>query len=270
MAKMSMRALLEAGVHFGHQTNRWNPKMQPYIYGARNGIYIIDLAKTVKLFDAAYDFVNGIVASGKTVLFVGTKKQAQDLIKDAAVRADQFYITHRWLGGTLTNFRTISKSVDRLKTLEKMSADGSYEKYTKKEVLSFEREREKLFRTLGGIKFMDGMPGALFLVDPRKEYIPVKEANRLGIPVVAVVDTNCSPEGIEYIIPGNDDAIRSIKLFAERIADACIEGAKTRAAKNKGRQDSNYAEGFTPVVPDGPGPEVQKIMRKAGTPEQSA
>ncbi len=258
MPRLSMRSLLEAGVHFGHQTKRWNPKMRPYIYGARNGIYIVDLAKTVRLFDKAYDFVSQVVARGDSVLFVGTKKQAQDLMKDAAVRADQFFITHRWLGGTLTNFRTLRKSIDRLKKLEKMAMDGSHERYTKKEVLSFEREREKLDRTLGGIKHMDGLPGAIFMIDPKKEHIPVKEARRLGIPVVAVVDTNCSPDGIDYVIPGNDDAIRSIKLFADAIADACLEGAKRRAANKKAKADQVEYTAADTSSSEG-GPEVQHI-----------
>ena len=265
MSKISMRGMLEAGVHFGHQTKRWNPKMKPYIYGPRNGIYIIDLSKTVRLFDKAYDFISEVVSRGETVLFVGTKKQAQDIVKEEAARADQFFVTHRWLGGTLTNFRTIRNSIDRLKTLEKMTLDGSFERYTKKEVLSFERERDKLEKLLGGIKHMDRQPGALFLIDPKKEHIPVKEANRLGIPIVAVVDTNCSPNGIDYVIPGNDDAIRSIKLFSSRIADACIEGAKRRAAARKGSDDSSYIEGFTPAA-DVKGPEIQVLKRQTASP----
>ncbi len=258
MPKLNMRELLEAGVHFG-QTKRWNPKMRPYIFGARNGIYIIDLAKTVRLFDRAYDFVSDIVARGDSILFVGTKKQAQEIIRDSASRADQFYITHRWLGGTLTNFRTIRRSIDRLKTLEKMKIDGSYSKYTKKEVLSFEREREKLERNVGGIKHMERLPGAIFLIDPKKEHIPVREAKRLGIPVVAVIDTNCDPENIDFVIPGNDDAIRSIKLFAERVADAAIEGTKRRAAKQKSQD--GYVEGVASNA-EGAGPEVQKLIKR--------
>ena len=261
MSRLEMRALLEAGVHFGHQTKRWNPKMRPYIYGARNGIYIIDLAKTVRLFDRAYDFIADNVANGGRVLFVGTKKQAQPLVRDAAIRADQFYVTHRWLGGTLTNFRTIRKSIDRLKTLEKMSLDGSFDAYTKKEVLSFSREQEKLQRTLGGIKLMDKPPTCIFLVDPRKEHIPTKEAGRLGIPIVGLVDTNCDPRGITHVIPGNDDAIRSIKLFAESVADACIEGSKRRAQVQKARQEEGYIEGFTPAA-NVDGPEVQKLIQR--------
>lgn len=261
MPKLQMRDLLEAGVHFGHQTKRWNPKMRPYIFGARNGIHIVDLAKTVRLFDRAYQFISDTVYKGGSVLFVGTKKQAQEIVKTEALRADQFFITHRWLGGTLTNFRTIKKSVERLKVLDKMSQDGSYSKYTKKEVLSFEREREKLERTLGGIKHMDKIPGAIFMIDPKKEHIPTKEAGRLGIPVVAVVDTNCDPDGVDYVIPGNDDAIRSIRLFAAAIADAAIEGNKRRSAEKKASGDDQYVEGFTPAA-DVSGPEVQKLIKR--------
>lgn len=261
MPRLNMRDLLEAGVHFGHQTKRWNPKMRPYIYGARNGIYIVDLAKTVKLFDRAYDFVSATVARGESVLFVGTKKQAQDIMRDAAVRADQFYVTHRWLGGTLTNFVTIRKSIERLKNLERMAKDSSYSNYTKKEALSFEREREKLDRNLGGISLMERRPGAIFLIDPKKEHIAVTEANRCNIPVVAVVDTNCSPDGITYVIPGNDDAIRAIRLFAEAIADACIEGQKRRAADQKSRNQEGFMESFTPAVAS-EDVEVQKLVQR--------
>jgi small subunit ribosomal protein S2 len=264
-----MRELLESGVHFGHQTRRWNPKMRPYIFGERNGIYIIDLAKTVRLFESAYQYVSDVVARGDSVLYVGTKKQAQDLMKNAAARADQFYITHRWLGGTLTNFRTIRKSIDRLKVLEKMAIDGSFDSYTKKEVLSFSREQEKLSLTVGGIKHMDKLPGVIFMVDPKKEHIPVKEANRLGIPIVAVVDTNCNPDGIEYVIPGNDDAIRSIRIFAESIADAAIEGAKRRLEDKKRRDDGGYLEGFTPAA-NVEGPEVQKLIKRQAQPPAEA
>ncbi len=261
MPKLNMRDLLEAGVHFGHQTKRWNPKMKPYIFGARNGIYIIDLAKTVRLFDKAYEFISQTVGSGRSVLFVGTKKQAQEIVKAEAQRADQFFITHRWLGGTLTNFRTIRKSIDRLKVLEKMSKDGSYSKYTKKEQLQFERERMKLDLTVGGIKHMEKLPGAIFLIDPKKEHIPIREAKRLNIPVVALVDTNCDPDGVDYVVPGNDDAIRSIGLFASRIADACLEGGKSRAAAQKARHEEGYIEGFTPAE-NVDGPEVQKLIKR--------
>jgi small subunit ribosomal protein S2 len=221
---ISMKQLLEAGVHFGHQTKRWNPKMKPYIFGARNGIYIIDLQKTVGLARNAFRFVSDAVARGGSVLFIGTKKQAQDVIREEAARAGMFHVTNRWLGGTLTNFKTIKTGIDRLKTIEKMAGDGTYERLPKKEVASLERERLKLEKNLGGIKDLSRLPAAIFVVDTKKEYIAVHEANRLGIPVVAVVDTNCDPEGIDYVIPGNDDAIRSIKLFTGKVAEACIEG----------------------------------------------
>ncbi len=227
---ITMKQLLEAGVHFGHQTKRWNPKMKPYIFGARNGIYIIDLQKTVGLARSAFRFVSDAVAKGGNVLFVGTKKQAQDAIREEASRCGMFYVTNRWLGGTLTNFKTVKTGIDRLKTIEKMAADGTYERLPKKEVASLEREREKLEKNLGGIKDMSRLPVALFVIDTKKEYIAVHEANRLGIPVVAVVDTNCDPEGIDYVIPGNDDAIRSIRLFTGKVAEASIEGKARHGA----------------------------------------
>lgn len=226
MAKLDMRELLEAGVHFGHQTGRWNPKMRPYIYGARNGVHIVDLSKTVRLFERAADFVSSTVSNGGHVLFVGTKKQAQQIIRDEAVRGRQFHITNRWLGGTLTNWRTMKTIIDRLKELDRMATDGSFDKFTKKEALLLAREREKLERNIGGVKDMPGLPRAIFIVDPRKESIAVQEANRLGIPIVAITDTNCNPDGIDYVIPANDDAIRSIKLFAAAVADACLEGGR--------------------------------------------
>ncbi len=227
---ITMKALLEAGVHFGHQTKRWNPKMKPYIFGARNGIYIIDLQKTVGLARNALRFVSDAVARGGSVLFVGTKKQAQDAIREEAARSGQFFVTNRWLGGTLTNFKTVKQGIDRLKTIEKMAADGTYERLPKKEVAQLEREREKLEKNLGGIKELSRLPSALFVIDTKKEHIAVHEANRLGIPVVAVVDTNCDPEGIDYVIPGNDDAIRSIRLFTGKVAEACLEGKGRYAA----------------------------------------
>ena len=242
MSQITMKQLLEAGVHFGHQTKRWNPKMKPYIFGARNGIYIIDLQKTVRYFKSAYNFVKEIVEGGDKLLFVGTKKQAQDSIAEEALRAGQFYVNNRWLGGMLTNFATIKGSIDRLKKIEAMSQDGTYELLTKKEALQLEREKEKLEKSLGGIKGMTKMPGAVFVIDPKKEGIAVKEARKLGVPVVAVVDTNCDPDEIDYIIPGNDDAIRAIRLFTSRIADACIEGAQAREAGLR-----SDAEGSEPV-----------------------
>jgi small subunit ribosomal protein S2 len=227
---ITMKQLLEAGVHFGHQTKRWNPKMKPYIFGARNGIYIIDLQKTVTLARGAFRFVSDAVARGGSVLFVGTKKQAQDAVQEEASRSGMYHVTNRWLGGTLTNFKTIKTGIERLKTIEKMSADGTYERLPKKEIAQLEREREKLQKNLGGIKDMNRLPAALFVIDTKKEHIAVHEANRLGIPVVAVVDTNCDPEGIEYVIPGNDDAIRSIRLFTGKVAEACIEGKARHGA----------------------------------------
>jgi small subunit ribosomal protein S2 len=223
-ASISMKELLEAGVHFGHQTRRWNPKMKPYIFGSRNGIHIIDLQKTVSLFATAYDFVARTVADGYPVLFVGTKKQAHDAITEESERCGMFYAVNRWLGGTLTNFQTIRKSVARLKELEGMKADGSLNRYTKKEAMKLEKELLKLEKNLGGIKNMDELPGAVFIVDPKKEYIAVQETRKLGIPLVAIADTNCDPDDIDYIIPGNDDAIRAIRLITSKIADACIEG----------------------------------------------
>ena len=221
---ITMKQLLEAGVHFGHQTKRWNPKMKPYIFGARNGIYIIDLQKTVTLARNAFRFASDAVARGGNVLFVGTKKQAQDAIREEAQRSGMFFVTNRWLGGTLTNFKTVKQGIERLKAIEKMSQDGTYERLPKKEIAALEREREKLEKNLGGVKEMSRLPAALFIIDTKKEHIAVHEANRLGIPVVAVVDTNCDPEGIDYVIPGNDDAIRSIRLFTGKVAEACIEG----------------------------------------------
>ncbi|XXF80077.1 30S ribosomal protein S2 [Myxococcaceae bacterium GXIMD 01537] len=241
---ITMRQLLEAGVHFGHQTKRWNPKMKPYIFGARNGIYIIDLQKTVVMARAAFRFVADITARGGSVLFVGTKKQAQDVIREEAARAGQFFVTSRWLGGTLTNFKTIKQGIDRLKALEKMAEDGTFERLPKKEVATLEREREKLEKNLGGVKEMSKLPKCIFVIDPKKEHIAVHEASRLGIPVIGVVDTNCDPEGIDFVIPGNDDAIRSIKLFTSKIAEACIEGAaRYRASGAADRDEEEAREG---------------------------
>jgi len=226
-----MKELLEAGVHFGHQTKRWNPKMKPYIFGARNGIYIIDLQKTVRLFKNAYNFVLDAAKSGDTMLFVGTKKQAQDSVSEEAQRCGMFYVNDRWLGGMLTNFATVKQSIDRLKRLDAMVADGTIEAYTKKEALQLEKDRQKLEKTLGGIKGMNRVPGVLFVVDPKNEEIAVSEAKKLGIPVVAIVDTNCDPDSIDYVIPGNDDAIRAIRLLCSKMADAMIEGAQARNTK---------------------------------------
>jgi small subunit ribosomal protein S2 len=243
-APITMRALLEAGVHFGHQTKRWNPRMKPYIYGARNGIYIIDLQKTVKLARDAFKFIGDTVARGGSVLFVGTKKQAQEAIAEEAKRCGQFFVINRWLGGTLTNFKTVKQGIDRLKTLEKMAEDGTFDRLPKKEVAILQREQEKLEKNLGGIKDMQRLPGCLFVIDPKKEHIAIHEANRLGIPVVAVVDTNCDPEGIDYVIPGNDDAIRSIRLFTGKVADAVTEGmARYNAMRHEKGEEEIRAEG---------------------------
>jgi small subunit ribosomal protein S2 len=224
LSNISMKELLEAGVHFGHQTRRWNPKMKEYIYGERNGIYIIDLQKTLKLFREAAKVVSDLAREGKIILLVGTKRQAQEAIAEEAARCSMYYVNHRWLGGLLTNFSTIQKSIQRLKELEEMSRDGRYELLTKKEVQRLERERKHLVQNLVGIKDMPGLPDVLFVVDSHNEEIAVREAHKLGIPVVAIVDTNCDPDLVDYVIPGNDDALRAIRLFTSRIADAVLEG----------------------------------------------
>ena len=221
---VNMRELLEAGVHYGHQAKRWNPKMKPYIFGARNGIHIIDLQKTVKLFQTACNFLESVTARGGHVLFIGTKRMARDLVASESKRSGQYYLNHRWLGGTMTNFATVRQSIHRLKRIEKMASDGTFEKITKKEALGLENDRFKLDRNLGGIKDMPGVPRAIFIVDAHKETIALLEAKRLGIPVVAIADTNADPTGIDYLIPGNDDSIKSLKLFIGTIADACIAG----------------------------------------------
>ena len=233
MSVVSMKQLLEAGVHFGHQTRRWNPKMAPYIFTERNGIYIIDLQKTVRKLEEAYMFVRDLSANGQTVLFVGTKKQAQDSVREEAERAGAYYVNARWLGGMLTNFRTIRSRVARLNQLKTMAQDGTFDLMPKKEVVKLNHEIEKLEKFLGGIQKMNKLPGALFIVDPRKEKIAVSEAKKLGIPVVAIVDTNCDPDDVDYVIPGNDDAIRAVKLIAATMADAIIEGrqGETQAAE---------------------------------------
>ncbi len=223
MAVISMKQLLEAGVHFGHQTRRWNPKMAEYIFTERNGIYIIDLQKTAKKIEEAYAFVRDVALDGKDILFVGTKKQAQEAITEEAKRIGMYYVNNRWLGGMLTNFKTIRKSIDRLYQLQKMEEDGTFELLPKKEVMKLKKEMEKLEKNFGGIKEMKDMPGAMFVVDPRKEKIAIAEAKRLNIPVVAIVDTNCDPEEVDYVIPGNDDAIRAVKLIVECIANAVLE-----------------------------------------------
>lgn len=241
MAYVTMKQMLETGVHFGHQTRRWNPKMRPYIFGDRNGIHIIDLQQTVKLFRVAYDKVVDTVAQGGKVLFIGTKRQAQEAIATEASRANQYYVSNRWMGGTLTNFVTIQKSIERLKKLEAMFADGSINRYQKKEILLLEREMQKLEQALGGIKNMDRLPQLAFIIDPNREDIAVKECRKLGIPIVAVTDTNCDPDLIDYIIPGNDDAIRAIKLFVGSFAEACLEGEA--AASDKGSMEEAMEKG---------------------------
>jgi len=228
MAYMTMKQMLETGVHFGHQTRRWNPKMRPYIFGARNGIHIIDLQQTVKMFQKAYDFIAETVAQGGKIIFVGTKPQARETIKQEAVRVGMFSVTHRWMGGTLTNFQTIRNSIARLKKLEGMFEDGTINRFVKKEIVCMEREVKKLNLALGGIKAMESLPQAAFIIDPNREAIAVQECRKLNIPMVGVVDTNCDPDQIDFIIPGNDDAIRAIKLFSSSIAEACIEGAARR------------------------------------------
>ncbi len=224
MSHITMKQLLEAGVHFGHQTHRWNPKMKPFIFGERNGIHIIDLQQTLKYFEIAYEFVVNLVAEGGKILFVGTKKQAQETIKEEAERCNMYYVNYRWLGGTLTNFRTVRQSVEKLKRIESWFEDGTIERFIKKERLRLERLKNKLERNLAGIKNMENLPQALYVIDPVHEEIAVREAKKLGIPVIAIVDTNCDPDLIDYIIPGNDDAIRAIKVITSKIADACLEG----------------------------------------------
>ncbi len=277
MAYLTMKELLEAGVHFGHQTKRWNPKMKPYIFGARNGIYIVDLQKTVRMFRTVYDFVVDTVADGKSVLFVGTKKQARDSIYEEANRCEMFYVHNRWLGGMLTNFQTIKKSIDRLNYLNGIINDGSINLFPKKERLKLEKERKKLDDNLGGIRLMTSLPGAVFVVDPRNEAIAVHEGNRLNIPIIAIVDTNCDPDDIDYIIPGNDDAIRAIRLITSRIADACLEGRKRLDERQQAEVDkqeetesqvaaasAELKPGERKVISDGTeGPVIEIIKRAA-------
>lgn len=271
MPEPTMREMLEAGVHFGHQTNRWNPKMKPYIFGARNGIYIIDLQQTVHMFSKAYRFLLDTVANGQKVLFVGTKKQAQEVVLEQANRAEQYFVNNRWLGGTLTNYRTIKASIERLQEIEKMATDGTFDKLTKKEGISLTREKQKLEKNLGGIKTMTKLPGAVLVIDTKKEHIAVAEANKLGIPVVAVVDTNCDPEEITFPVPGNDDAIRAIRLFIERCADACVEGnaiyqksLSSRRDEEKSRKDSAPPAGTPRDSSGGEGPQVEVVRSPKG------
>jgi small subunit ribosomal protein S2 len=270
---VSMKSLLEAGSHFGHQTNRWNPKMKAYIFTARNGIHILDLQKTIVGLTAAYHFVVETVAAGNKILFVGTKKQAQEAVAEEAARAGQHYITQRWLGGTLTNFRTVKGSLERLRGLEKMEEDGTLFALTKREQVMIKRDRDKLMKSLGGIKGLSKVPGMLFVIDPHKEHIAVDEARKLEIPVVAITDTNCDPDQIDFVIPGNDDAIRAIKLFASKIADAAILGGKIykETARTKGSKDEDMGERVIHVSSGGDGPRVE--MSTGGSmfnPEASA
>ena len=242
MAVVAMKQLLEAGVHFGHQTRRWDPKMAEYIFQARNGIHIIDLQKTSKKLDEAYAFLKEQVEEGKTVLFVGTKKQAQECMKEAALKSGMYYVDQRWLGGMLTNFDTIQKRIQRLKDLETMEQDGTFEVLPKKEVILLKKEMEKLERNLGGIKEMDKLPGVIFLVDPKKERIAILEAKKLNIPVIGLVDTNCNPEEVDYVIPGNDDAIRAVKLIADVMANAVIEGKQGESFETVEEQSEEVEE----------------------------
>jgi len=276
-AVINMKQLLESGVHFGHQTRRWNPKMKPYIFGARNGIHIIDLQKTVRLIKIAYDFIVRTVSEGYPVLMVGTKKQAHESVVEESERCGMFFVVNRWLGGTLTNFQTIKKSISRLKELERMNEDGSINRYTKKEILRMNKEMEKLEKNLGGIKNLDELPGVLFVVDPKREKIAVKEAKKLGIPVVAIADSNCDPDEIDFLIPGNDDAIRAIRLICSKIADACIEGhnlAEQRLREEDAlRKEQEASESEAPEPPRvaeaaGGGPEII-VLPKADLSETS-
>jgi small subunit ribosomal protein S2 len=272
--EVGMRELLEAGTHFGHQTTRWNPKMRPYIYGARNGIHIIDLQHTVRLFREALRFVSDTVAAGLPVLFVGTKKQAQATLEEEAARAGQFFVNNRWLGGTLTNWRTIKSTIDRLLSIEKMRGDGTFERLTKKERLRLDREATKLERNLRGIKNMPGLPGAVFVIDPKKEHIAVAEARRLEVPVVAVADTNCDPDLIDYPIPGNDDAIRAIKIYCVKVADACLLGQRVGRERGNVQRQKEAAAAAEPetirVSSGGDGPKVEMVSRRGSLAEPEA
>ena len=282
MSYITMKELLEAGVHFGHQTKRWNPKMKPYIFGERNGIYIIDLQKTVRMFKHVYDFVVNLVEDGRSVLFVGTKKQARESIYEEANRCEMFYVHNRWLGGMLTNFQTIKQSIDRLNYLNTIINDGSINLFTKKERLKLQKSRVKLDDTLGGISSMNKLPGAIFIVDPKNEAIAVREGKRLHIPIIAIVDTNCNPDEIDYIIPGNDDAIRAIRLISSRIAEACIEGKRRLLEKQQAQTDKaieaeaeaeieapssglELKPGERKVIADGSEGPIVEVIRKTAT-----
>jgi len=275
MSYITMKELLEAGVHFGHQTKRWNPKMKPYIFGARNGIYIIDLQKTVRMFKNVYDFIVDLVANGESILFVGTKKQARESIYEEANRCEMFYVHNRWLGGMLTNFQTIKQSIDRLNYLNDIINDESINLFPKKERLKLQKSRVKLDDVLGGIRSMNKLPGAIFVLDPKNEAIAVREGKRLNIPIIAIVDTNCDPDEIDYVIPGNDDAIRAIRLISSRIAQACIEGKQCLLEKQQAEADketgdeaeglpvnSKLKPGERKVIADGSEGPVVEIIRK--------
>lgn len=264
MANISMKLLLEAGVHFGHQTNKWNPKMKPYIFGARNGIYIIDLQQTVGMFQTAYQFIMDTVAQSGEVLFVGTKKQSQDSIRDEADRCGMPYVNQRWLGGMLTNFTTIKKSIDRLNYLDRIFADDSIKAFPKKEIMGLQKDREKLAKVLGGIRNMKGLPKGLFIVDPKRELIAVMEARRLNIPIVAMVDTNCDPDLIDYIIPGNDDAIRAIKLFSAKMADAVLDGKKRFEERLQAESDKETG-GAAPLKTEDGEADIPESVETKGT-----
>jgi small subunit ribosomal protein S2 len=240
---LSVKELFEAGVHFGHQTKRWNPKMRPFIYGARSGIHIVDLDQTARLFKRAFDFLSETVARGGSVLFVGTKRQAQEIVREEARRAGMYFVTNRWLGGTLTNFRTIKGGLDRLRTLERMKEDGTYSQLPKKETVQLEKERTRLEKYIGGLKGMGAVPQAIFVIDPAQETIAVSEAKRLGVPIVAITDTNCDPDMVDYVIPGNDDAIRSVRLITGAVADACVYGAARRREYQSQRNDGPPQQG---------------------------
>ncbi|MGD8318254.1 MAG: 30S ribosomal protein S2 [Myxococcales bacterium] len=257
---IGLKALIDAGVHFGHQTKRWNPRMRPYIYGARNGIHIIDLDQTAELFKRAYNFVADAVGRGGHVLFVGTKRQAAEVVRDEAVRAGQFFVTGRWLGGTLTNFRTMKGGIERLRSIEQQIEDGTINALRKKEALSLRREAEKLEKYLGGIKMMNSLPSVLFVVDPHNEHIAVSEARKLHIPIVALTDTNCDPDLIDFVVPGNDDAIRSIKLITSRVADACLEGS------HRHREFLQHEGAQAPGAASGEGVQIEFARKRGATP----
>jgi len=254
---LPLKSLLDAGVHFGHQTKRWNPKMRPFIYGARNGIHIVDLDQTARLFARAFHFVQETVARGGHLLFIGTKRQAQEIVQEEALRSGSYFVVNRWLGGTLTNFRTIKGGLERMRQLERMKEDGTYLQLPKKEVSRLEKERERLEKYLGGLKNMGGLPAAVFIIDPAMETIAVQEAKKLGLPIIAITDTNCDPDMVDYIIPGNDDAIRSIKLITQRIADAVVEGTQRRK-EQPAREDHRG------------GPQAEVFRGRRGAPAEAA